>query len=347
MLGRWAKGVVCLCAFAMLSVGVGQSFAYERGGPSIITKNPTIGKRGLYVIQQDDTLWDLCDLFFGEPWYWPMLWSYNPQLTNPHFIYPGDLIQIREPRPPEKTTVVWSDSRYSQKPITLEVLSRYVGYLPEKPFRVSGAIKWSREEHDTLGVYDEIYLEFGPDMTVSVGDEFTIYRDEGELNHPDDDEVVGHKIRHLGVAKVLGADTHYIKAIITQAYEEIYRGDLVTGIFPHSWVVAPVTNSSDVEATIVDFHDPIMYGAQLHYLYLDRGRNDGVERGNRFVVQRRGDGLWKEENEDDDQELDAFPWERVGEVMVVEAFEDTSIAVVASAIKALEVGEHLVMKKDY
>ncbi len=43
----------------------------------------------VYVIQKGDTLWGLSNRFLKDPHYWPDLWSRNPAVTNPHFIYPG------------------------------------------------------------------------------------------------------------------------------------------------------------------------------------------------------------------------------------------------------------------
>src|SRR5512137_992705 len=47
-----------------------------------------------YVIQRGDTLWDLSGKFLDSPWYWPKLWSYNPQIENPHWIYPGNQLRL-------------------------------------------------------------------------------------------------------------------------------------------------------------------------------------------------------------------------------------------------------------
>ena len=47
-----------------------------------------------YVIQRGDTLWDLSGKFLDSPWYWPKLWSYNPQIENPHWIYPGNPLRL-------------------------------------------------------------------------------------------------------------------------------------------------------------------------------------------------------------------------------------------------------------
>ncbi len=45
-----------------------------------------------YVVRRGDTLWDVTGRFYGNPWEWPRVWSYNPEITNPHWIYPLDQI---------------------------------------------------------------------------------------------------------------------------------------------------------------------------------------------------------------------------------------------------------------
>ncbi len=324
-----------------------EAAAYSKDDPSIVTKNPTIGARGLYVVQDGDTLWYLSDIFFGEPWFWPTLWSYNPQLTNPHWIYPGDIVQIRRPQPFSETTIVWSESRFASRKSDLEIVARYVGYLPDRPFRKSGQIEMSREAKNWLGTYDEVYVQFGEDVRVKKGEMFTLYRHLGEIEHPkDDDIIVGHRIKHLGRARVLDADKKYVKCLILDAYEEIERGDLVTSAFPHSWIVGPVPAEQEVVATIVALDDPTRFAGHYQYVFLDKGRNDGLQRGNRLVVERRGDGLWFD-GPDDDIDLEDLPWENEGEVMVVEAFEETALALVSRAIAEMAVGDRAVMRKEY
>ncbi len=42
-----------------------------------------------YKVEPGDTLTDVCDQLLDEPGYWPKLWSYNSEIKNPHYIWPG------------------------------------------------------------------------------------------------------------------------------------------------------------------------------------------------------------------------------------------------------------------
>lgn len=47
-----------------------------------------------YVVKKGDTLWDISAFFLKDPWRWPKLWGANPQVANPHLIYPGDRLTL-------------------------------------------------------------------------------------------------------------------------------------------------------------------------------------------------------------------------------------------------------------
>ena len=126
---------------------------------------------------------------------WPALWSLNPQITNPHYIYPGDVLFIRPPGvKEEKTSLVWSASRYNETPKNLTLRTRTYGFIAAEDYQESGIIQFSREEKEFLSTYDEVYIEFTTARVVRPGDEYTIYRVERPIAVLDEEteEPVGH-----------------------------------------------------------------------------------------------------------------------------------------------------------
>ena len=47
-----------------------------------------------HVVEKGDTLWDICEKYYGDPDLWPKLWQMNPFVTNPHLLTPGDIITL-------------------------------------------------------------------------------------------------------------------------------------------------------------------------------------------------------------------------------------------------------------
>jgi len=87
-----AAATVTAIALAMaLPAGVasGQEGGIDR---SVIPMSPSAPDR--YIVQPGDTLWDISAKFLTDPWYWPEIWHINPQVANPHLIYPGDELAL-------------------------------------------------------------------------------------------------------------------------------------------------------------------------------------------------------------------------------------------------------------
>jgi hypothetical protein len=52
------------------------------------------GHPDTYIVKKGDTLWDISGKFLSKPWLWPEIWQANPQVENPHLIYPGDELKL-------------------------------------------------------------------------------------------------------------------------------------------------------------------------------------------------------------------------------------------------------------
>jgi hypothetical protein len=319
--------------------------------PEIQMLEESLIAKGMYVVQEGDTLWDLCDLLFDNAWYWPTLWSFNPQITNPHWIFPGDVVHLKPVWTGKaKPSVVWAQSRYTQKPTDKKLLTRFKGFLPDEMHKESGEIHASREERLMLGEYDEIYLEFKVPKKIHAGDRFLIYRLVEDVFHPTTEDFMGHKIEFIGVASILGTETEYKKALITKSFKEIHRGDFITSFVDFVAMTEPVKNDTSVQGTIVDIFHPMNIAGEHDYVFLDKGKEDGVVDGNRFVVVIKGDGRAEDfdpEDEDEVAENDRFPKEHLGEIMIVKSFDNVSLGVITRSIREFEVGATCEMIRGY
>ncbi|MBT9554602.1 MAG: LysM peptidoglycan-binding domain-containing protein [Myxococcales bacterium] len=335
--------MITTCLFVLTTAATTQADRYE---PSIVTDtSSTYRPAGTYVVQENDTLWTLSEIHFGNPFYWPVLWSYNPQVTNPHWIYPGDLLYL-QPRMKEKTEVItFAKSRYSDAPRLEEVLARFKGFISVRDYKESGRLASSREEKEMLGEYDEAYLEFSIPKKILPGEEYTIYRVDRPVTDPDTGETLGYMIRHLGISRVLNVDKTkpYVKGLILKSWQEMQRGDLLTKRLWTSETVQPVQNQIGTWARILDtFQDSNNMG-EHDYIIIDKGFKQKVRRGNRLVIRQRGDTLRPSSSDD----LKKYPWETIGEVMVLEPFENTSMCIVLRSTKELQKGEDLQMIQGY
>ncbi len=92
---------VSTLALAQGAEGAGPAVTEPEQGSLDVAQPPAPGApqgsdqaNEVYVVKPGDTLWDLSQKFLGNPWYWPKVWSYNPEIENPHWIYPGNQIRF-------------------------------------------------------------------------------------------------------------------------------------------------------------------------------------------------------------------------------------------------------------
>ena len=332
----------------------------ERDQPSISVQSSAATGERTYVVETGDTLWSIAEGLYDDPWYWPSLWSYNPQITNPHLIYPGDLLYVSRRTPPPVATkgITILGSRYEATTAPKVELARRVGYISSRDYRESGVIEASREEHNMLGTLDEVYVRFamrrcveeqksgdepfiGP--CVKTGDRYVFYRVDREVVHPLTGQVIGYKIDFVGEGRVLGDKKALASVLLTRTYTEISRGDLVTNVFEPLQLVKPVPNKVQLTGVIVDMHHESDNVGAWSYVYIDRGAEDGVVRGNRFEIVWRGDGLKSR----DAKSLQDYPDEQVGIATVVEAYDRHALAIVSSSVREIERGMPVIMAKGF
>jgi hypothetical protein len=329
-----------------------------------------------YTVKKGDTLWDLCDRYLHSPWEWPRVWSYNPELQNPHWIYPGDLIRLRPPggvlEPPRgvlgQTKTIGKGRRGSVPAGT--VFLRDQGYLDDEVKDVWGDVGGSPDDQLLLSEGDEAFLELAPGHDVAVGQELTVFR---PIQRDADDKNKGVMVQILGTAKIHYWDPkrRLAQAKLTESLNVIERGAKIGPVARRFEVVSPVPNQTDLEAEVlVAFYPHVLFG-QEQLVFISRGSKDGLVTGNRLLVIAQGDayrqtlegagrfaavhveyegeGTARTEYDGarghgDDK---SYPRQVVGELRVLSVRDHTATCLVTSADREIERGQRVVAPKGY
>ena len=137
-----------------------------------------------HTVRKGDTLWDICDFYFQNPYQWPRIWSYNAQLQNPHWIYPGDQIALKSngismTEVPDQSTGNNGGGlidRRRQVPGDT-IFLRDQGFVDDKSDDNWGEITGAPVDKMFLSDFDEVYLRLAGNRDVKLGQELTIFRD--------------------------------------------------------------------------------------------------------------------------------------------------------------------------
>jgi hypothetical protein len=314
----------------------------------------------LHVVQKGDTLWSLCSKYYGDPWRWPRLWAANPSVTNPHWIFPGDVIRLGisggEPSVPfaggEKAATDPARTFSSERLAALAssaVVLREIGFIEANDLAQAATVTGSREEKVLLAAGDQAYLRFPKDRPIRAGERYSIFETDTEhpLQDPASGKVYGYLIKVRGdiVIDQIAGDS-IARGTITDTVDTIERGARVSSAIRQFRRIEPRPSDVNLEAHVVAAFVPTQFLAAERFVVLNRGRRDGVQIGNRNFVIRRGDG-YRGVLENWEKMDPAFPKEVVGELWVVDVREGASVAWIARSSKELRVGETTEMRKGY
>lgn len=331
---------------------------------------PTEAPGSEHRVEKGDTLWDLSQRYLGSPWYWPKVWSYNPEIANPHWIYPGNSVRffngggegpsrvevgvaptelpdVDEGEMVEEGDRVHVDGQIGfvpKKAITLAGTS----FVTSREIEETGTIIGSFFEGEMLAERQPVYVRYANRRTPKLGELFVIYKNAGEITHPYTKDIIGYQTRILGQGKVTKVEPNGIAtAVILKAYEPIDRGALIgpSGeALSHSVSLRP--NDREIkDAYVVTATDTFLTVlAENQLIIIDKGADDGVKPGNTFIIWRQHDGLSQAAFLDPTMRDEDMPREDVGACMAFEVKSRATTCLLVSTIREIVRGDHVDMR---
>lgn len=316
-----------------------------------------------YTVVKGDTLWDISSHFLKDPWVWPELWQANPQIANPHLIYPGDVLTIYfiDGKPMMRVERQGSASEIPDIPlevggksyptvklepgvrelgldeavptIPLDAIRSFLtrprvvneGELEKQPYIVAHT-----EERLLSGAGHSFYAR-GIKESEAVPN-YTLLRAGDKYVDPDSGEVLGYEAIYLGEAQM----TRYgdpAKLYVTETNRELLRGDRLMPAEDErlQYHYLPRPPQREVSGKIIAAMDAVAQIGQYQVVVLNLGRQDDMEPGHVLAAMQAGKTV-KDSVAGGSVKL---PDEQAGVLMVFRVFDRVSYALVMRATSAL------------
>jgi hypothetical protein len=322
-----------------------------------------------HIVRRGDTLWGICDFYFHNPYQWPRVWSYNAQIQNPHWIYPGDQLKLRNGggsgvaalnSSSQASAYNFTDRRRQVPSDT--VFLRDEGFVEDAADENWGEITGSPLDKMFLTSPDEVYLHVSDKKDVRIGQELTIFRPVRTVSQ-------GQVIQIQGTVRVnqWNEKERVARGTITESLDVIERGSRVGPVGRRFQVIPPVRNEAEVRAHILASVHPHNFYGQNAVLFLDKGALDGLKPGNRLFIIRRGDA-WRRslatpgaanrispesektpemEKTPGTRDENHYPDEVVGELRILAVRPHTSTCLVTQSKAEIEKDDVAVSRKGY
>lgn len=272
-----------------------------------------------YVVKKGDTLWDISGIFLKQPWLWPKLWRINPEINNPHLIYPGDELNLvfdEQGQPmlvkeapieeiiKSKPELKWSPKVRTQlkalspiSTIPLDVIAPYIRYdtvFSNEEIEVLPYVLGSEEGYKSSVDGFKTYVKGNLDA----GKGYAIYQKGEEIIDPETQESLGFYGRLVGSGKSLRAgnieNNEPATLYVEGAKQEIRSGNIVIPVnedqlYPSFFTMQAA--NSDVQASIIKTVSGVREFGKLEVVVINRGSQHAILQGDVLSVKRKSPGV--------------------------------------------------------
>jgi len=297
-----------------------------------------------YVVKKGDTLWDIADHFFKDPYKWMSMWERNLHITNPDLIYPGNKIwfdgkQLRlggltlvKPTPQVIIKPVERLEAAMDNSIMLTALARQDFIHPDHIQGV-GHVLDSKDARLNFGVNDHVYLKM--DQATKTGSLFDVFRTTDVITAPHTRKPAGVLVEHLGQIRITSVKQGIHRGIIVKAFEEISRGDRLKPARSLDQRITPLYSEKQLSGSVMYIRNDSHEAAQNQVVGISLGMSDGLKAGTIMAIFKTGRIV---DNRVDGGSI-LLPTEKIGELLVLVPQQQASIALITKSLAPINTGD--------
>lgn len=315
-----------------------------------------------YVVKRGDTLWGIAKVFLRDPWYWPEIWQVNPQVHNPHLIYPGDTLRLVyiDGKPSivlQRGDGVRVEPRVRSQPlesavttIPYETVAAFMSkpsVLAEEQIKAAPYVLATRDTHVVIADGDTVYAR-GFKSPPQPGTHYNVVRVGDALRDPDNNRIVGYDGIFTGAGHITrGGDPATL--VMTESARESEAGDkLFAGGIDVPLDFIPSPPKVKVDGRIMAVSDGVSVIGQYQVVVINRGARDGLAPGNVLAVLGAGPVVKDNANKGFLSSMTRLsstkvrlPDERNGTFMVFKTFDSLSYGLIMEATDIIRVADRV------
>lgn len=320
-------------------------FAFVLSGTFFYSARPVLSQEQIHIVEKGDTLWSICEKYYGDSELWPKLWQMNTFVTNPHLLKPGDKITLFEAEPaghsvykktPVSDTGAAEMDKRSKSALDLSSFTNfeYLGFLSsEKPVPVAH-VSSSESTLILLAKGDSVTVRVSDEGNCKPGDTLAFYDNSMLLEDPVSGGHLGYVVSILGRLMLKEElDAGFFKAEIAETISPVSVGAPLIRYKSVLPCIYPSPFEKEIKTHIGAFGKMRQIVGKNSVIYLADGKKSGIRRGCLFEILRK----WKEVGAPQPNQLQKI----LGYLIVVDAGNDSSTAVVLSAVEEIPNGSHV------
>jgi LysM repeat protein len=313
-----------------------------------------------YTVKRGDTLWDISAMYLRDPWLWPEIWHVNPNVQNPHLIYPGDVLTLAYDANGRPQVMVTQGSALRVSPlvrsqplegpiatIPFDAIASFLGkpsIVSKEDMKNAPRVAALRDGHVVAGAGQDVYVKGLQNMGPG---RYSVVKVGEPLKDPESGKVLGYMGTYTGAVRADSVDK-ITRAAITDSTRETTTGDLLFAVDTQSVSrdIVPRAPPTGVSGQIMAVVDGVSMIGQYQVVAVNRGTKDGLETGHVLAIDQKGEVI-----SDRSCKRSTLSWclgkklklpdERAGTLLVFKTYEQMSYGLVVNTTLPVRVADRV------
>jgi hypothetical protein len=308
-----------------------------------------------HVVQEGDSLSAICAYYYGDMYLWPKIWSYNPHITNAHWIFPGDRIRLTDPYesvtgPEDGGEGLSYAETYDPRDTGGQtyLLERYA-FIDEDDLAKSMEVIGGANPAVLMGTLDTAYIGYQENNPPIPGERLSVYikkqpvydiKVKGKNQKQKKGKRIGWLVEVVGEVYVRSVAEKSAEAEIVDSVQPVERGYRVGELKTRFARVSSSANEVTANGLVVETIREQSINGETQFVIVNLGAQDGIRRGNTMEVVQKGDAYTPDHRLHQPYDK-GHPRRILAHLLVLQIEGDSALTVVTQSVQEIVIGDHV------